>query len=719
MEALSRARPERPRVLRVDLTAGASADAFARAEPWSSADAFLDRVGCFSGAALALALLEDHARGQADPTSASVPLVLAVGQCVRRGLPTAARASIASRAPLTGRLSDGQVGGDLARRLASVTDALSIEGSTRLPGAVLVLRATGEAELASHPELAGATPRETHARLRAHYGAVATLCIGPAGEARLPFASLVGGGDPPHFVGRGGLGAVLGRAGLKALVVDAPEVVSAPARELAGALLASPRLEARAREGTLELFGAFAARGDPELGGASGAVRAELEAARQARHGCRGCPTPCGWVFRTDSPGGAQAARFSATQALGLRLGLEQASDALLLLARCDQLGVDAREVGAGLAILATARERGILPGARAFGERAELERWLDQLAMGTGQGALLSGGAAALARGLGLEGEPSLQDPALPSSDDDPAALLAACVSSRGSDPMRTFPFLVHDGSDRAHVARLVAPLALPAGAEDPRSPEGKGRLVFWHENLSAALDTSGFCAFSAAAVLADGSASLEQLAEWIEPAEAAGGGGSAAERLLSIGTAVVHLARRLEERWDGRGDLERVPWARGWLEAPGLWPEYARLRGLDPRGRLSARSRAAFDAHEPEELPPGFVALPVREDPPVRTAERTARGGLKGGRVTVTASGPLGDVLGAERTLELDLPAAQGDVLDQLGRDCPAARRLLFADGRSLPAIYRAGRRLLPHEAVESGDRLELVLVISGGAR
>ena len=40
------------------------------------------------------------------------------GDGVRRGLPTAARATLASRAPLTGLLGDGQVGSDLGRRLA-------------------------------------------------------------------------------------------------------------------------------------------------------------------------------------------------------------------------------------------------------------------------------------------------------------------------------------------------------------------------------------------------------------------------------------------------------------------------------------------------------------------------------------------------------------------------------------------------------------------------
>jgi len=671
----------------------------------------LDRVGSWSGLALALALLEQRARE--DP-QAPPPLVVAVGECVRRGVPTAARASVVSRAPLSGRLADGQVGGDLGLRLACVTDALELRGQACVPAAVLVVSAQGEVRIESRPELAGASPGATHARLRALFGPEsAVLCIGPGGERGLPFASLVASGEVPHFVGRGGLGAVLGRCGLKALVVVAPAAPGRPQRELLEALLASPRLGSRAQGGTLELYESFAARGVLDERGR--AVGAGLERAREARHGCKGCPTPCGWVLH--GPGGrSQGARFGATYALGLRLGLERAEDALALLARCDDAGLDAKELGCGLAVLRVARERGLIGGGPRTSGLADYERWVDELAAGAGQGRSLAAGAAALAAELGLSGEltPLGATPAPPS--EDLAAALGAAVAVRGPDPMRTFPFLLHDLGDSAALAHLVAPLPLPTGAEDPRDPAGKGRLVWWHENLVAALDTTGFCSFSAAALLCDGTLELERLAAWIEPEGLrAEGEASAAVRLLAMGEASLHLAHRLDERWRGTGAWEPFAGSAGWLDLPGMWDEYAALRGLDRRGLLERRSRERFDCAQPIA---DLAAL--RSVPQPSSRRRAARESGRGrGAVRLHAGGPLGEILGPEAEVELALPATLSEVLEAACRRYPAARESLLSLDRPRVAAYRDGLRVGAGDEVCAGEHLELVLVISGGAR
>lgn len=717
-----------PRVLRVDLGRGARGSSAAAApEAWSHADPSLDAIGRWSGAALALALLEDAAR-----RSAPTPLVVAVGECVRRGVPTAARATIASRAPLTGRVADGQVGGRLGRRLASVLDALVVQGRTSLEGAVLVLEAGGRWRLEARPELRGLSPRATQEHLQAWLGDVTSLCVGPAGERGLPIASLVASGDPPHYVGRGGLGAVLGRAGLKAIAIVAPAIEGEPQRELHAALAGSPRLEARAREGTIELFGAHAARGALALGGerAAGAgdergaqagrqVAAELDAARATRHGCSGCPTPCGWVFAR--PAGAQPARFGATHALGLKLGFAHADAALELLGRCDDLGVDAKEIGAGLVLLCEGLEAGRVDGPPAWGDLARLGGFLDELEGGAGLGAGLGAGSAALAAELGLP-RAALDEARREPGARDPAGALGAAVATRGADPMRSFPFLVHDGGDRALLERLVAPLALPPGAEDPRRGAGKGRLVWWHENLSAALDATGFCSFSAAALLSDGGVELEQLARWIGPDAllADAGAGEAAGRLAAMGAALVHLARRLDERWgeeDGRAPF--APGAGDPLADGELFGEYARLRGLEPDGSLTADERARFDAdvlglvrgrggRAPEspgrqEAEPELPVAPM----PVRP-----------GRVFLTASGPLADALAGLNPLSMELPARLEQLFERLAGASPTLGAW-FAPERPRPVVYRAGSRLGPGDAVHDGDRLDLVLVISGGAR
>jgi aldehyde:ferredoxin oxidoreductase len=691
----------RPRILEIDLARFAVGRAeSARAQAWRGSNAAVDRVGCLGGGALASAVLHDaeFARRGCD-----APLVLALGECVRDGTPTAARLTIASRAPLTGRLADGQVGSDLARRLASLADALVLSGRTQVPGAVLEIDARGQLRLHSWPELAGLSSRDVHARVCERTGACASLSVGAAGERELPIASLAAGGDGPHsgvphFVGRGGLGAVFGRLGLRALVVTCAPIAQQSSGEMIDALRRSPRLSARAVGGTLELFSAFDARDELRARNYSAPVPheqaerldASVASLPSARHGCQGCPTPCGWVFDTRKR--PQGARFGASYALGLNLGLERFEDSLALLADCDELGVDAKEVGAMLALLCRARELGRIERGPSWGDVEALRRALRELCESP-----TTRGALELAREFGLEHEHFHAKRSALRPDANLATLLGQCVSSRGTDPMRTFAFLL-DGADRAQLERLLA-MPLPEGADDPRSPAGKGRIVWWHENLAAALDATGFCAFSAAALLADGTLELDRLARWIAPSALRGEPGferSPGAALLAAGAGVVALQRDLDQLWNGAPSDERPAWARAQLDQPGMWDEYAALRGLG--------ASAAIDAG----------ALEVARTAP---ANAEAPSAPCAGRVVVRCGAVLSAVLGREREHSADLPATAESFVRDLARGSAAAQRVLVRDGHILPALYRDGRRLVATDLLRDGDALDLVLVVSGG--
>ena len=679
-----------PRVLELD--AGAlERGAGTRVRAWSSPLGWLDRVGRWSGSALGLALIFDRARQS--PAEAT-PLVVAVGDAVRRGMPTAERASLASRAPLTGLYSEGLVGGDFARRLASCADAIVIEGRASGRGAVLVLDGRG-ARTVHAPELCGASPARTHAALRELLGPCASLAIGPAGERELPIASLAASGDVPHFVGRGGLGAVLGRAGLKAIAITAPPRERAEGAELASRLLASPRLQSRASGGTLELFEAFAERGELRgrgdaldvAGGDAQRLVREIETRRGERHGCQGCPTPCGWSFRRGD-GGAQSARFGASQALGPNLGLASFDDALALLADCDELGVDAKEVGAGLALLARARESGREPRGPAWGDLAAMRKVLRAAVSGSGASLGLERGAVALARELDLDlasakGAPIRRDASL-------ASVLGQCVSSRGGDPMRTFPFLAVDGADLA-AFRASTGLELPPLAGDPRAPDGKGRLVAWHEDWANALDCTGFCAFSAASLLADGLASVADLGERLAPRAMRESGLS----MLDAGGVLATMQRRLNELWGVAANADRPEWTRESFDRPGAWDGYSRARGLTEEGRVSSERWRAV-----EELRPWRVEFerPAAVERPVQSAER--RPGRIRWRVSSTR----------ESDVELALPCTAAEAVE-------AARASGFARLGAHPAVFRDGVRLAPDELVRDGDRLALLEVVAGG--
>jgi aldehyde:ferredoxin oxidoreductase len=687
--------PERPRVLRVDLGAlGADPGSGVEASRWRASDPLDDRVGCWGGPAAALVWFQDRVHRQNS-------FALAVGPAVARGVPTAARAVVMAHAPLAGCLREGQVGSDLARRLARVTDLLLLEGVAPGAGAVLVLGEEG-VRLECLPHLVGLDPEATQRALVEHLGPCASLRVGPAGEAGLPLANLAAGSDPASFVGRGGLGAAFAARGLKALALTAQEVPPVRDDPWTARQRASPRLAARAAGGSLELFESLAARS--ALGARGGALNVPLEEARafgqearervERRHGCRGCPTPCGWVLDgKEDKGAAVGARFNALHPLGQNLGVERVEAARDLLACCNRLGLDAQEAGACLALWA--RDRPEL-----WGDAVALEELLEQMVRGEQPGAQLGQGAQALGRNLGLSSAETRPRGQGLGSDSNLAVLLSARVGVRGREPMRTFPFLVGAGFGRERLEALVAPLPLPPGAEDPSLPVGKGRLVWWHENLVLALDLSGFCSFAAAGMLADGVMDLDELASVLE----GDGEGSPGARWLGRGALLAELWRRLGEQ----DDAPIPEGVGGALMENGMWDEYQALRGVgltaeDPLGeRILERALAQLDGQ----------AVSGDSGADAGAVEPTAPG-----RVHLRASGALAQILGESAVLELDLPVGVRSVLAQAALRWPAAAPLLEKEGAVLPGVHLAGRQLGPRDLVRDRDELDLVLVVSGG--
>lgn len=616
--------------------------------PWVPPEDALEPLGAWGGVAAGLAGL---ARGD-------LGLQLAIGPAVVSGVATAARLTVLGRSPLTGRPAEGQVGSDLARRLAGLADLVTLRGRTDLTGAVLVLGDRG-ASLRSFPDLVGRSPAETHARLVEHLGPLASLRIGPAGESGVAWANLAAGAEPESFVGRGGLGALLASHGLKAIAVCAPPLEAGRDDSLERALLASPRLRARARGGTFELAQARVASGDlsEEVGQELGET---LKERRAGRHGCAGCPTPCGWTFARDGEE-VQGARFSAVHALGAQLGLG-AQDALELLETCNLQGLDAKEAAAGLGVMVEA-------GEVTAGDRAGFVHVLERV----GRGEVLEQGAGPDARARGLE-DPTVGGEAL-RDESDPAVWLAGHVAVRGAEPMRSS-------------AGLLA-------TSEAASP---GREVWWHENLSAALDASGFCSFAAAGVLADRVLSLDQLAAALSP-------GLDGEGLLARGAVLVALVAEAGERL---GVAREAPVEAGLL-APQMWPAYRTLRGLSEDGALLPDGLAHGLLRSPR--PSGKQELPMSGPTPAESSS----GPTGPGSVELGASGALGEVLGTE--VELVLPAPLIDVLRAAAERWPKAAPLLLDGDRLLPAVYRGGIALGPRAEVGSGERLDLVLAIAGG--
>ncbi|MFT5197426.1 MAG: aldehyde:ferredoxin oxidoreductase [Planctomycetota bacterium] len=636
----------------------------------------LQATAGWGGAALALAAWK---------ITPGAGLALVVGQAVRAGQATASRASVIARSPLTGHLNQAQVGTDLARRLGALCDGLLLCGATRVSDAVLVLHSKSGFHLESVPGVKSMGTRRSARELRERFGDCSVLRPGPAAHAGVRWSNLCAGQEPASFVGSGGLGAVLASMGLAALVVCAEPVE--PARELDGwlqSLVRSPRLIARAQGQSLQ----EESRTTPQP--------KELE-----RHGCSGCPTPCGFVFERPDRGKGNA-RFSALRPLMELAGDPGGQGIQGILQACNDLGVDAREAAACLQLFLRHEDR----------KGLELPELLKRLCSGEMGPPAFREGAVSLAQHYGAS---------IPESHDpnrkqlhvaDPAQRLAQCLGVRGAEPLRSYPFLVGHQADANLMRELVAPLALPPGSELPESEAGKGRLLWWHENLICGVDVLGVCAFTVAALLSDGVSDLSELAGRILPdGFQVPGSRSESESLLAVGANTLLLFRELD--FAGRPDgaaVEDMPAA---LHREG--EQYLLLRGLRPDGWPAVDPMAQLGRAEWTRTPLGMTIAQADLGPETPRLENREQGSHVG--IELRFLGALEPRLGAGLCLLFQSEPTLTQALQVICTLFPRNAHWLLSQDRPVPAVMREGEVLTGGRSLRHGDVLDLILAISGG--
>jgi hypothetical protein len=260
----------------------------------------------------------------------------------------------------------------------------------------------------------------------------------------------------------------------------------------------------------------------------------------------------------------------------------------------------------------------------------------------------------------------------------------------------MRTFAFLLEGGVPRERAQKLLAPLELTGRGLDPADSAEKGRLVWWHENFVAGLDSTGFCAFSAAGVLADGVMELGELAARLL---GEGAGAEPADELLARGASLCLLAREL------MGDLVTPPAA----ALAGPWDEYRALRGLNASGGVLSEVAAKIGSHE---LLRWELARASEEE---SERESVQSGGE--GVVTLSGSGGIKRALGGSVELSLVFPVTLNQALVALSEQHPGVKELIFVKDAAIVTAWRAGERVDLDGALEDGDQLDLILAVGGG--
>jgi aldehyde:ferredoxin oxidoreductase len=171
----------------------------------------------YGGRGIIAALLRKELAPGIDPLGPENKVIFATGILTGNPLPGSGRHSIGAKSPVTGGYGDGEAGGFWGAELKRAGfDAVIIEGKSEHP--VTIAIKDGEATIKDAAHLWGKTTGEVQQLIREREGKVRIAQIGPAGEKLVKYACVVH--DLEHFVGRCGIGAVMGSKNLRAVTVS-------------------------------------------------------------------------------------------------------------------------------------------------------------------------------------------------------------------------------------------------------------------------------------------------------------------------------------------------------------------------------------------------------------------------------------------------------------------------------------------------------------------
>ena len=340
------------------------------------------------------------------------------------------RLSIGCKSPLTGGIKEANSGGQAAQVMGRLGyAAIILEGKVPDDSLYKIFINKDGVKVESAADLKGLGNYATVDKLAGQYGKkVACITIGQAGEMKMSAASIAMTDieqRPTRHAGRGGVGAVMGSKGLKAIILDDdgmkmrtpadPEKFKAANKAFAAGLRKHPVTgEGLPAFGTNVLTnvvneaGAYPTNNfqKGQFAGASnisGETQAALENKRggegSATNGChRGCVIRCsGTFYDKDGNYVTKQPEYETVWAHGGNCGIDDIDVIAQLDRMDDDFGVDTIEMGATIGV---AMEAGLAK----FGDGQAAIKLLQEVGDGTPLGRILGNGAAVAGQVFGVE---------------------------------------------------------------------------------------------------------------------------------------------------------------------------------------------------------------------------------------------------------------------------------------------------------------------------
>ena len=480
------------KVMLVDLTSETVTE-----YPWNDEQ----RELYLGGKIMAARILCDHLTGKETAYSEENWVVISTGPLTGTGAPSSARFNISALSPQTGLLASSNCGGSFGFHLKKAGyDALILKGQCQ-----------GRRWLQIHDEqftfhdaadLWGTKTRDCQEKLSELTGKkkLGRLCIGPAGEHLVKYASIV---SDERSAGRTGLGAVLGWKNLKAITVTGTKTVPVFDKEkttawckkwfaylqghpLTGRQL--PKLGTAGLTSSMQMHGIlatknYAAGQFEDFDMVSGETLAEEH--NITNRGCLTCPIRCS---RTVQVHGRQV-KGPELETLGLLGGNICNNDLTKILEwndLLDELGLDAISAANTIAWAMEANEKGLWDNGLKFGSVEELSAVFEDIAHRRGIGDELAEGSKRLSDKYGGK-EFAMHAKGLELAAYEPRRAvgqgLGYAVSNRGGCHLNGGYLVIMEG------------LGLDA---DAQTPKAKADLTMLFQDLMETISASGQCLFT-----------------------------------------------------------------------------------------------------------------------------------------------------------------------------------------------------------------------------
>jgi aldehyde:ferredoxin oxidoreductase len=494
------------KILRVDM--GAESVAFEEVP---------DKYKFARGRWLTSSLVADEVEPTCHPLGPGNKLVFSPGIVTGTTAPTSARISVGGKSPLTGGIKESNAGTKFATMQARLGIAgIVIQGQPKNGNQYMLHIDKDGARLLPADGLRGLGTYATTDALIGKYGNVGVCCIGPAGEMRMAMAGICFNdleNRASRYSGRGGLGAVMGSKGLKAIVVNSRGAPAVPIANKDLFEMGRKKLTSALRshditkpKGGLNTYGTAVlvnmlneAGGLPTRNFSRGRFEKAADIAGEAifegnkarlgkelyNHACSpGCIIQCSNTWHSeDGSEAVSCIEYETVWAFGPDCEIGDLDVIGRLTWLCNDIGIDTIEAGGTVAV---AMEGGVIP----FGDGQGASGLLEEVRKGTPLGHIIGAGAAVTGKVFGVVRVPVVKGQSMPAYD--PRVVKGIGVTYATSTM----------GADHT-AGYTIAPEILGVSGKVDSFDVKKAELSRNFQTTTAFIDSIGHCLFIAFAIL------------------------------------------------------------------------------------------------------------------------------------------------------------------------------------------------------------------------